>query len=78
MQTGKHAPLVMLGSPKPTGEPVWRGVQPAAAGRRKWEGVASFYHAASGTYFRILQRGGKFYQRRWQKGGDGAETNVEE
>ena len=42
------------------------------------EGVAQFYHPASGTYFRILQRDGKFYQRRWQTGADGAETNVEE
>jgi len=37
-----------------------------------------FYHAASGSYFAMIQRGGKYYQRRWQKGFDGAETNVDE
>ena len=32
-----------------------------------------FYHEASGTYIEMLQRGGEYYQRRWQKGFDGAE-----
>jgi hypothetical protein len=38
----------------------------------------SFYHQASDTWFRMLRRDGKFYQRRWQKGPDGRETNVDE
>lgn len=37
-----------------------------------------FYHAASGTYYELTQRDGKFYQRRWQKGFDGKPDNVEE
>ena len=37
-----------------------------------------FYHPASDTYFHMLERGGKYFQRRWQIGFDGRETNVEE
>ncbi len=37
-----------------------------------------FYHAASDTWFNVFERGGKYFQRRWQKGFDGGETNVEE
>jgi predicted CXXCH cytochrome family protein len=37
-----------------------------------------FYHEPSGCYFAMIQRGGKYYQRRWQKGFDGQETNVDE
>ena len=37
-----------------------------------------FHHAASDTYFNMFQRGGKYFQRRWQVGFDGRETNVEE
>jgi len=37
-----------------------------------------FYHKASGSYFSMIQRGGKVYQRRWQIGVDGKETNVDE
>ena len=37
-----------------------------------------FYHAASGSYFTMIERGGKLYQRRWQIGFDGRETNVDE
>jgi predicted CXXCH cytochrome family protein len=32
----------------------------------------------SDTYFAMIERGGKYYQRRWQKGFDGRETNVDE
>lgn len=39
---------------------------------------ASFYHPASVTNFRMFQNDGKFYQRRWQLGFDGKETNVEQ
>jgi len=37
-----------------------------------------FFHDASHTYFETIERGGKFYQRRWQIGFDGTDTNVEE
>jgi tetratricopeptide (TPR) repeat protein len=37
-----------------------------------------FYHAPSDTWFNIIERGGKYFQRRWQVGFDGRETNVEE
>src|SRR5713101_1270721 len=37
-----------------------------------------FYHKASDTYFSMIQRGGEYFQRRWQIGFDGSETNVEE
>jgi len=35
-----------------------------------------FYHEASDSYFGMLERSGKYYQRRWQRGFDGKETNV--
>jgi tetratricopeptide (TPR) repeat protein len=37
-----------------------------------------FYHQPSDTYFNVFERGGKYFQRRWQIGFDGRETNVEE
>jgi Flp pilus assembly protein TadD len=37
-----------------------------------------FYHPASETYFTMVARAGKYFQRRWQIGFDGRETNVEE
>jgi predicted CXXCH cytochrome family protein len=37
-----------------------------------------FHHQASDSYFAMLARDGRFYQRRWQIGFDGKETNVEE
>jgi predicted CXXCH cytochrome family protein len=37
-----------------------------------------FYHEASDSWFAMIERGGKYYQRRWQRGFDGKETNVEE
>jgi predicted CXXCH cytochrome family protein len=37
-----------------------------------------FFHEASHTYLENFKRGGKFYQRRWQIGFDGRDTNVEE
>jgi predicted CXXCH cytochrome family protein len=36
---------------------------------------ATFYHKASDSYFMMLARDGKFYQRRYQIGFDGKETN---
>jgi len=37
-----------------------------------------FFHDASHTYFETIERVGKFYQRRWQIGFDGTDTNIEE
>jgi tetratricopeptide (TPR) repeat protein len=37
-----------------------------------------FFHAASGTYYSMAEHGGKYFQRRWQKGFDGKPDNVEE
>ena len=37
-----------------------------------------FYHEASDCYFAMIERGGRYYQRRWQVGFDGRETNVDE
>jgi len=41
-----------------------------------WTGP--YYHAPSDSYFTMLERGGKFFQRRHQLGPDGRETNVME
>jgi len=41
-------------------------------------GTASYYHAPSDSYFTMTQRGGKYFQRRHQRGPDGRETNVME
>jgi Flp pilus assembly protein TadD len=37
-----------------------------------------YYHQPSNTWFQMLRRGGKFYQRRWQPGPGGRELNAEE
>ena len=37
-----------------------------------------FHHKASDSYFAMVARDGRYYQRRWQIGFDGKETNVEE
>ena len=37
-----------------------------------------YHHAASDTYFNVFERDGKYFERRWQTGFDGRETNVEE
>ncbi len=46
-------------------------VEDYAAGTR-------YYHAASDTYFSMLRRDGKYYQRRFQIGFQGREANVDE
>src|SRR5260221_3881730 len=38
----------------------------------------AFHHEASGSYFTMIERDGKYYQRRHQIGFDGKETNVME
>ncbi len=40
--------------------------------------VKDYYHAPSDTHFAMFERGGRYYQRRWQAGPDGKETNIEE
>lgn len=42
------------------------------------ETVGDFYHEASQTHYSMSVRGGTYYQRRWQTGPDGKETNAEE
>src|SRR5689334_10621924 len=37
-----------------------------------------YYHEASDTWYTMLERGGRIFQRRWQLGFNGKETNVEE
>jgi tetratricopeptide (TPR) repeat protein len=37
-----------------------------------------FHHKASDSYFAMFARAGRYYQRRWQIGFDGKETNVDE
>ena len=37
-----------------------------------------WHHAASDTFFEMVQRDGSWFQRRWQIGFDGKETNVDE
>ena len=37
-----------------------------------------FFHEASGSWYAMLQRDGKLYQRRWRTGPDGRETAVQE
>ena len=40
--------------------------------------ASKFHHKASDSDFTITERGGKYYQRRWQLGFDGKESNVDE
>jgi predicted CXXCH cytochrome family protein len=37
-----------------------------------------YHHAASDSFFEMVQRDGAWFQRRWQTGFDGKETNVDE
>jgi len=37
-----------------------------------------FHHQASDSYFTMMSRDGKYFQRRWQIGFDGKETNIDE
>ncbi len=39
---------------------------------------ATFHHESSDSYFQMIERDGKYFQRRWQIGFDGKETNVDE
>ncbi len=37
-----------------------------------------FYHTLSDTHYKMVRRDGEYFQRRWQIGFDGKETNLEE
>ncbi|HVW12010.1 MAG TPA: tetratricopeptide repeat protein [Bryobacteraceae bacterium] len=37
-----------------------------------------YYHATSDTYIEMIERNGKFFQRRWTKDFNGRETNIDE
>jgi predicted CXXCH cytochrome family protein len=41
-------------------------------------GARDFYHDRSDTYYSMVARDGRYYQRRWQIGPDGKPANVEE
>jgi predicted CXXCH cytochrome family protein len=43
-----------------------------------YQGNHQFFHALSDTHYSMIQRNGAYYQRRWQIGFGGKETNVEE
>jgi tetratricopeptide (TPR) repeat protein len=43
-----------------------------------YKGNTQFYHSLSDTHFSMIFRDQAYYQRRWQIGFDGNETNVEE
>jgi tetratricopeptide (TPR) repeat protein len=38
----------------------------------------TFYHSVSDTHYSMIVRDGAYYQRRWQTGFDGTDTNIEE
>jgi predicted CXXCH cytochrome family protein len=44
----------------------------------KIDSVKDYYHAASDTHFAMIERGGRYYQRRWQTRPGGEETNIDE
>jgi tetratricopeptide (TPR) repeat protein len=53
--------------------------QPAPANTiEDYSAKNTFDHALSGTHYSMTIRDGAYYQRRWQMGFDGNETNVEE
>ena len=54
------------------GRSFYRPTRETTIGDRK---SATFYHRASDSYFTMLERDGRFYQRRYQVGADGKETN---
>ena len=43
-----------------------------------YAGKNSFDHALSDSHYAMISRDGAYYQKRWQTGFDGSETNVEE
>lgn len=43
-----------------------------------YAGKHTFDHTLSDTHYAMISRGGAYYQRRWQTGFDGKESNIEE
>ena len=74
--TGCHADIAREYRKTGMARSFYRIAAPAPA--EDFKSGKPFYHEASDTYFAMIARGGKFYQRRWQTGFDGKETNVEE
>lgn len=50
----------------------------ADAMEEKFPDGQAYFHAASQSYFAIVKRDGEVFERRWQSGFNGQETNVEE
>src|SRR5690348_11219817 len=51
---------------------------PADAMEEKFPDGQAYFHSASQSYFAIVKRDGEVFERRWQSGLNGQETNVEE
>src|ERR1700683_3033719 len=53
--------------------------RPAASNRvEDYSKGNPFYHAPTGAYYAMAQRGGKYFQQRWQVGADGKPDNRQE
>src|SRR3954470_2335842 len=52
--------------------------QPRPANTLEHYGGDDLYHPSSDTHFSMVLRDGQYYQRRWQIGFGGKESNVEE
>ncbi|MDQ1471999.1 MAG: hypothetical protein QOJ99_3479 [Bryobacterales bacterium] len=62
---------------------IYRKYQQTGMGRsfsrpQAFPAVKDFYNAASETHYSMFERGGRYYQRRWQIGYAGNEENAEE
>ena len=65
---------------KVTARPVWRDLSFVPAPNNKLDDYANpaYYHSASDTWFETVERGGKYFQRQYQTGPDGKQTNASE
>src|SRR5215467_12597645 len=76
---GKITPQAVCGSCHPAiAESYSKTAMARSFYRPKSVASGEFYHAASDTRFTMFERGGQFFQRRFQTGFGGAETNVDE
>ena len=67
---------------------IWRSFRATGMGRSFFRPTAennledytrsTYYHPASGTYFQMIRRGERYFQRQYQLAPDGRETNVTE
>ncbi len=55
-----------------------RSFQHLTAPEGELDAAKPFYHEASQSWFSVIRRDGKYYQRRWQVGFNGKKTNVDE